>query len=118
MTAPALVVVVAPNSFKGSLAATEAAAAIASGLRRVWPQADVRLRPMADGGDGTLDAVLSVGGERRVARVSGAAGEPIDAAYGLIRTDTAILECAQVVGLTDAAATSHAVETRSTRGLG
>src|SRR5438874_3281902 len=118
MAVRAPVVVVAPNSFKGSLAATEAAAAIAAGLRRVWPQADLRLRPMADGGDGTLDAVLSVGGERRVARVSSAAGEPIDAAYGLISADTAILECAQVVGLTDAAAISHPVDIRSTRGLG
>jgi glycerate 2-kinase len=118
MAARAPVVVVAPNSFKGSLTATEAAAAIAIGLRRVWPQADVRLRPMADGGDGTLDAVLSAGGERRVARVSGAADEPVDAAYGLISADSAILECAQVVGLTDAAAVSHPVEMRSTRGLG
>ena len=73
---------------------------------------------MADGGDGTLDAVLSAGGERRLARVSGAADAPIDAAYGLLNADTAILECAQVVGLTDAAATARAVEDRSTQGLG
>src|SRR5256885_14011422 len=100
MMARAPVVVVAPNAFKGSLSALEAANAIALGLRRVWPQADVRLRPMADGGDGTLDAVLSVGGKRRTARVSGAAGDPNDAAYGLIGGDTAILECAPVGGLT------------------
>ncbi|TMG85111.1 MAG: glycerate kinase, partial [Betaproteobacteria bacterium] len=112
------VVVIAPNSFKGSVSATEAAAAIAAGVRRVWPQADLRSCPMADGGDGTLDAVLSAGGERRTARVSGAAGASVDAAYGLIANDTAIIESAQVVGLTDAAATVHPVETRSTRGLG
>jgi glycerate kinase len=112
------VVVVAPNSFKGSLSARDVATAIAAGLRRVWPDADVRVRPMADGGDGTLDAVLSAGGERRVARVSGAAGERIDAAYGLIGEHTAVLESAQVVGLTDAKAVAHPVEARTTRGLG
>ncbi len=50
--------------------------AIATGLRRVWPDADLRLVPLADGGEGTLDAVLSAGGQRRTARVSGAAGAP------------------------------------------
>jgi glycerate kinase len=118
MTRRAPIVVVAPNSFKGSLSAPQAAAAIAAGLRRVWPDAEVRLRPMADGGDGTLEAVLSGGGERLVARVTGAAGEPVDAAYGLIASDTAVLESAQIVGLTDAKAVAHPVEERSTRGLG
>jgi len=116
--ASAPIVVVAPNSFKGSLSALGAANAIAAGLRRVWPEADVRIRPMADGGDGTLDAVLSVGGERRTARVAGAVGIPVDAAYGLIDGDTAVLESAQVVGLTDSVATARELEERSTRGLG
>jgi glycerate kinase len=112
------IVVIAPNSFKGSVSATDAAAAIAAGVRRVWPDAELRLCPMADGGEGTLDAVLSAGGERRTARVSGAAGAPVDAAYGMIADDTAIIESAQVVGLTDPGATAHPVERRSTRGLG
>jgi glycerate 2-kinase len=112
------VVVVAPNSFKGSLSAVEAAKAIATGVQRVWPRADVRIRPMADGGDGTLDAVLSVEGERRTARVTGAAGASVEAAYGLIDDDTAVLESAQVVGLIDAVATARPVEERSTQGLG
>ena len=73
---------------------------------------------MADGGDGTLDAVLSAGGERRAASVSGAAGASVDAAYGVLGNDTAVLESAQVVGLTDRAATARPVEDRSTRGLG
>src|SRR5436190_256667 len=51
-------VVVAPDSFKGSLSAPQASAALAAGLRRVWPDADIRARPMADGGEGTLDAIL------------------------------------------------------------
>jgi len=112
------VVVLAPDSFKGSLSAADAAAAIAIGLRRVWPEAEVRLCPLADGGEGTLDAVLTGGGQRRSTRVSGAAGMPVDAAYGMIGHDTAVIESAQVVGLTDARATAHPVETRSTRGLG
>ena len=118
MTVRSPVVVIAPNSFKGSMSATEAAAAIAAGVRRVWHDAELRLCPMADGGEGTLAAVLSAGGERRSARVSGAAGAPVDAAYGLIANDTAIIESAQVVGLTDQGATAHPVERRSTRGLG
>lgn len=118
MSARQPVVVLAPNSFKGSLSAMDAAAAMAAGIRRVWPQAEVRLRPIADGGDGTLETVLSVGGERRTARVAGATGEPAEAAYGLIGSDTAIIESAQIVGLTDARATAQPVERRHTRGVG
>ena len=118
MAARPPVVVLAPNSFKGSLSAIDAAAAMAAGVRRVWPHAEVRLRPMADGGDGTLDAVLSIGGERRTARVAGATGEPLEAAYGRIGSDSAIIESAQVIGLTDAGAAAQPVERRHTRGLG
>jgi len=114
-----ITVVIAPDSFKGSIPADAAATAIATGLRRVWPDADLRLRPMADGGEGTLDAVLSRGGTRRTARVAGASGAPLDAGFGLIDNDaTAVIEIAQVVGLTDAAVAAVPVERRSTRGLG
>ena len=112
-------IVIAPDSFKGSIPADAAATAIATGLRRVWPDADLRLRPMADGGEGTLDAVLSRGGTRRTARVAGASGVPLDAGFGLIDNGaTAVIEIAQVVGLTDAAVAAVPVERRSTRGLG
>jgi glycerate kinase len=114
-----ITVVIAPDSFKGSITADAAATAIATGLRRVWPDADLRLRPMADGGEGTLDAVLSHGGTRRTARVAGVSGAPLDAGFGLIDNDaTAVIEIAQVVGLTDAAVAAAPVERRSTRGLG
>jgi glycerate kinase len=114
-----ITVVIAPDSFKGSIPADAAATAIATGLRRVWPDAELRLRPMADGGEGTLDAVLSRGGTRRTARVAGASGAPLDAGFGLIDNDaTAVIEIAQVVGLTDAAVAAAPVERRSTRGLG
>ncbi len=118
MPASPLRVVIAPDSFKGSMSAAQAAAAIAAGLRRVWDDADLRLVPLADGGEGTLDAVLSAGGQRRSTRVSGATGASIAAAYGLIAADTAVIESAQVVGLTDASAAAQAVERRSTQGVG
>jgi glycerate kinase len=114
-----ITIVIAPDSFKGSIPADAAATAIATGLRRVWPDADLRLRPMADGGEGTLDIVLSRGGMRRTSRVAGASGAPLDAGFGLIDNGaTAVIEIAQVVGLTDAAAAAAPVERRSTRGLG
>lgn len=112
-------VVIAPDSFKGSVSAAAAASAIATGLRRIWADANLRELPMADGGEGTLDAILSRGGQRVMERVSGATGEPLDAAYGLIDQGTiAVLEAAQVVGLTDSASTAVDVDRRTTRGLG
>jgi glycerate 2-kinase len=112
-------VVLAPDSFKGSLSASAAAAALAEGLRRVWPDADLRLCPMADGGEGTLDAVLSCGGRRLTDRVSDVSGKPLDVAYGMVGDPaTAVLEIAQVVGLTDPAAAAIDVEHRTTLGVG
>ena len=112
-------VVLAPDSFKGSLSAAAAAAALADGLRRVWPDADLRLCPMADGGEGTLDAVLSRGGQRSTDRVSDVSGKPLTVAYGSIgEPATAVLEVAQVVGLTDPAVATIDVEHRTTLGVG
>ncbi len=117
-------IVLAPDSFKGSLTAEAVCDALASGLARGIPDADVVARPMADGGEGTLDAVLAAvgaSGLRHRARVSGASGDPLDAAYGLIEQPaglTAVIEVAQVVGLTDAPGTRAPVGHRSTRGLG
>jgi glycerate 2-kinase len=113
------VVVVAPDSFKGSVSAPDAAAAIGRGLARVWPEVELRLCPMADGGEGTLDAILARGGERRSCAVTGAAGARVDAAYGWL-SDGAIvvIEAAEVVGLTDATGTAIDVEQRSTQGVG
>ena len=115
------IVVLAPDSFKGSLDAPAVCAAIARGLARVWPRAEVRACPMADGGEGTLDAILSQGGTRRTRVVAGAGGAPHTAAYGLLEAPegrTAVIEVAQVVGITDADGTAAAVGDRSTRGVG
>ncbi len=113
------IVVIAPDSFKGSIAASSAASAIAEGLLRVWPDAELRRCPMADGGEGTLDAVLSRGGERLMSRVVGASGTPVEAGYGIVGEGRiAVIEAAQIVGLTDRDGTALDVERRSSFGIG
>lgn len=113
------IVVIAPDSFKGSASASAVAQAIARGLARVWPDAIARKCPMADGGEGTLDAILSNGGKRHSRTVRSASGGPISASYGLIEEGaTLVIEAAQVVGLTHAAGTAVSVEQRSTQGIG
>ena len=92
-------VLVAPDKFKGSLTAAEVAAHIVTGLRRV---AGGRLAtdcvPVADGGDGTLDAAFAAGFERVPVRASGPTGEPVEAAYAR-RREMAVAELASVCGL-------------------
>lgn len=112
------IVVVAPDSFKGSLSAQQVAQAIAEGVRRALPEATVRLCPMADGGEGTLDAMLARGGERRVLNVRGAAQAEREAAVGLLPDGSAVIETAEIVGITDPVAMRADVEARDTRGMG
>jgi len=113
-------IIIAPDSFKGNLSAFDAAHAMAAGIRQAIPAATLRLMPLADGGEGTLDAILFARqGERRTARVTDALGMPISAAYGLLddaQGPIAVLEAAQVVGLMQAGDSD--VARRSTRGLG
>lgn len=96
----------APDSFKESLTALEAAEAMARGIRRADAGATVDLCPIADGGEGTVDAMLAATrGERRMTRVLSPLAEPIDAAWGLLgRREgeplTAIVEMAAAAGLT------------------
>lgn len=94
-------IVVAPNAFKGSLTALQAAEAMADGILTVVKDADVVLVPIADGGDGTVDALVAgTEGERRSLRVRGPLGEPVDAEYGLIDAGmTAVIEMARASGL-------------------
>ncbi|CAD5377908.1 glycerate kinase II [Pseudomonas sp. OF001] len=94
-------VVIAPDSFKESLSAAEVAAAIAAGLREVWPQAELLCRPMADGGEGTVVAlVAATGGEYRETLVRGPLGEPVAATWGWIAASrSAVIEMAAASGL-------------------
>ncbi|HEY2792743.1 MAG TPA: glycerate kinase [Micromonosporaceae bacterium] len=88
----------APDKFKGSLTATEVAEAVARGIRRVAPSIEVRISPVADGGEGTLDAALAVGFRRVEVRVSGPTGAPVVAAIA-VRGPAAVVELAAASGL-------------------
>jgi glycerate 2-kinase len=96
-------ILIAPDKFKGSLTAVEAAAAIAEGALRVYPDAVTTQFPIADGGEGTLEAAVAAGYEERINAVVGPILAPIGAAWA-IRKDksgatTAVIETAQASGL-------------------
>ena len=94
-------ILVAPQGFKGTLSGAEAARAVAEGVRRVVPDARIVERPIADGGHGTLDAMIGAArGARRSARVLGPMGGAVDADWGLLPDGTAVVEMAQASGLT------------------
>lgn len=94
-------VVIAPQSFKGSVAALAAAQAIARGVRQAIPEAQIALAPVADGGDGTLDALVGhTGGQVFHRSVAGPLGAAVTAAWGVMGDgQTAVVEMAQASGL-------------------
>ncbi len=94
-------IIIAPDSFKGSVSAIRAADAIAAGVRRAAPDAQLVMLPMADGGEGTVEAlVLATGGEIRQAEVCGPLGETVQAKYGVLGgSQTAVIEIAVAAGL-------------------
>lgn len=92
-------VVVAMDSFKGSLTSLAAGEAAREGILRADPAAEVLVRPLADGGEGTVEALVSgMGGRLRTVRVTGPLGEGVDCAYGVLG-DTAVIEMAGAAGL-------------------
>ncbi|WP_378741558.1 glycerate kinase [Nocardia brasiliensis] len=90
--------VVAPDKFKGSLTAPQVAAHIAAGLRRVRPDVPVVTMPVADGGDGTVDAVVESGFVRFQTSVTGPLGLPVAASFAM-RGEAAVIELAEASGL-------------------
>lgn len=100
---PPLKVVVAPDSFKGSLSAKEVAESLAAGLRRVWPEARIELLPLSDGGDGWVESMVTAANGSFVdVSVRGPLGEEVEARYGLIDAEggtTAVIEMATASGL-------------------
>ncbi|MEO6912865.1 MAG: glycerate kinase [Candidatus Baltobacteraceae bacterium] len=88
----------APDKFKGSLTATQAAQAMQRGVLGAAPSAVCKLCPMADGGEGTVDVFLERGAERKTVEVRGPLGAPVEAVYA-VDGDTAILEMASASGL-------------------
>lgn len=92
-------VVIAPDKFKGSLTAPEVAAALAVGITRARPDVEIRQVPVADGGDGTVDAFVAAGWERIEVAAPGPTGAVGTAAYA-VHGSTAVIELAAAVGLT------------------
>jgi glycerate kinase len=96
-------VLIAPDKYRGTLTAVEAARAIATGWRRVRPDDRLLEVPLADGGEGTMDALVSaLGGERRSARVRGPLGDPVEASFALVPSGgvtVGVVESARASGL-------------------
>jgi glycerate kinase len=111
---------VAPQEFKGTITAAEAAAALAEGLRQGAPGVELDVAPLADGGPGTVDALLAgVGGERVTCTVQGPLGTPVRATYGLLDSGrTAVIEMAAASGLTLLAPGERDPRRASTSGTG
>ncbi|GAB2548921.1 glycerate kinase [Gracilibacillus alcaliphilus] len=95
-------IIIAPDSFKGSLSAIDAANAMDRGIRKAFPQAETVLLPVADGGEGTLETlVTATKGEIREIHVAGPLGEEVLAAYGVLGDQQiCVIEMATASGLT------------------
>lgn len=95
-------ILVAIDSLKGSLSSLEAGAAIEQGIKRVYKSADITVKPLADGGEGTVEALVSgMGGKLITVNVTDALGEKVDAVYGMIESKKlAVMEMAAAAGIT------------------
>ena len=117
-------VVVAIDSFKGSLSSMEAGQAIAEGVKRVYQHAEVVVRPLADGGEGTVEALVEgMGGIFVTKEVTGPLGEKVEAVYGMIESKddlskTAIIEMSAAAGITLVPEKSRNPMSTTTYGVG
>jgi glycerate kinase len=113
-------IVIAPDSYKESLSALEVAQAVEAGFRQVFPDAEYVLVPVADGGEGTVDAmVAATGGRKEIVSVTNALGEPVEAFYGLTGDgETAVIEMAAASGLMLVPAAQRNPLRTSSRGTG
>ena len=123
-------IVVAPQALKGSLDAAEVGTAIAAGVRAVYPDAEIAVVPVADGGEGTVRAlVAATDGELRRTRVDGPLGEPVEAEWGILGAGrehdardtsarTAVIEMAAASGLPLVPPSRRDPRVTSTRGTG
>jgi glycerate kinase len=118
--APAVTrIVVAPAPFKGALSASAAARAISAGVRLVLPGATTVHLPVADGGEGTLDALVAAsGGRRRGVVVADPLGRPVEAGIGELAGGVAVIELAQAAGYERLTERERDPEATSTRGVG
>lgn len=112
-------VLLAIDSFKGSVSSSQAESAVAGGVRRVWPDAQVSALPLADGGEGTLDAVAACGGEIVTCEVAGPLGKRV-AAQMLVdgEHESAVIEMAEAAGIGYSPCTESAALAATTYGVG
>ena len=112
-------VLLAIDSFKGSVSSLQAESAVAGGVRRVWPDAQVSALPLADGGEGTLDAVAACGGEIVTCEVAGPSGKRV-AARMLVdgEHESAVIEMAEAAGIGYSPCTESAALAATTYGVG
>lgn len=112
-------VLLAIDSFKGSVSSSQAESAVAEGMRRVWPDAEVRALPLADGGEGTLDAVAACGGEVVACEVAGPLGDCVSARMLVDgEHESAVIEMAEAAGIGYSPCTESAALAASTYGVG
>ena len=112
-------VLLAIDSFKGSVLSSQAESAVAGGVRRVWPDAQVSALPLADGGEGTLDTVAACGGEIVTCEVAGPLGKRV-AARMLVdgEHESAVIEMAEAAGIGYSPCTESAALAATTYGVG
>ena len=112
-------VLLAIDSFKGSVSSAQAEAAVAEGVRRVWPDAEVRALPLADGGEGTLDAIAARGGELVTCEVAGPLGDRVSARM-LVDGEhkSAVIEMAEAAGIGYSPCTESSALAATTYGVG
>lgn len=112
-------VLLAIDSFKGSVSSAQAEAAVAEGVRRVWPDAEVCTLPLADGGEGTLDAVAACGGELVACEVAGPFGERVPARMLVDgERESAVIEMAEAAGIGYSPCTELSALAATTYGVG
>lgn len=112
-------VLLAIDSFKGSVSSAQAEEAVAEGVRRVWPDAQVSALPLADGGEGTLDAVAACGGEVAACEVAGPLGDRVSARMLVDgEHESAVIEMAEAAGIGYSPCTESAALAATTYGVG
>ena len=112
-------VLLAIDSFKGSVSSAQAEAAVAEGVRHVWPDAQVAALPLADGGEGTLDAIAARGGELSTCDVAGTLGDRVSARMLVDgEHESAVIEMAEAAGIGYSPCTESAALAATTYGVG
>ena len=112
-------VLLAIDSFKGSVSSAQAESAVAEGVRHVWPDAEMSTLPLADGGEGTLDAVAACGGEVVTCEVAGPLGNRVPARMLMdAERASAVIEMAEAAGIGYSPCTESAALAAATYGVG